>query len=76
MVRVLDAVAYANGYAETVLDANGNLSPNPVTKAQFAKNVLKDWIKANVVAYESAKAADQARQSAAETANSEITIGD
>ncbi len=55
---------------------NGDPSPNPITKTQFAKNVLKGWIKSNVVAYESVKAAENAREVAIEAATAEITIGD
>ncbi len=75
-VRVLDAMAYGNGYTDTVTDMNGDPLPNPITKMQFAKNVLKGWIKSNVVAYESVKAAENAREVAIEAATAEITIGD
>jgi hypothetical protein len=76
--RVLDAVAYGNGYSDMIPDpmGSGNPIPNPITKTQFAKNVLKDWIKANVVSYESVQAADTARQAAIDAANSQIVIGD
>ena len=76
--RVVDAVAYGNGYNDFIIDpANPvNQIPNPMTKAQFAKNILKDWIKANVITYEAAKAADIARQNAIDDVNSDVTIGD
>jgi hypothetical protein len=75
-VRVLNAVAYYNGYTDMVWDMDGNQSPNPVTKAQFAKDVIKIFIKNVVVAYEAMKAAEDARQAATDAANSQITIGD
>ncbi len=74
--RVVGAVAYNNGYTDTVVNMDGTVTPNPVTKTQFAKDVLKAWIKANVVSYEATKAGDEARQAAIDAANSQITMGD
>jgi hypothetical protein len=74
--RVVDAIVYNNGYADQVYDTEGNQIPNPVSKSQWAKDVLKRWIKGNVVTYESARAADAARQAAIDAANTEIIIGD
>lgn len=74
--RVVNAVAYNNGYTDTVTDMNGNTIPNPISKAQFCKNLVKGWIKANVVSYEAAMAADAARLEAIASAEANITIGD
>ncbi len=78
--RVLDAMAYGRGYTDTItqVDDEGNVTtiPNPITKAQFAKNELKNWVKANVVAYESSVAAESARLAAVQDANDDIILGD
>jgi hypothetical protein len=74
--RVISAVAYNNGYSDTVPDQNGQPVPNPLSKTQFAKDILKNWIKANVVSYEATKAAEDARQAAEDAGVSDITIGD
>ena len=75
--RVLDAVCYNNGYVDTVSDAGtGKEIPNPVSKAVFAKQYIKDLIVANVVTYERHIAAQQADLDAAAKAKAEITILD
>ncbi len=74
--RVIVAMAYSNGYADTIMDMDGHISPNPITKSQWAKNVIKDFIKSNVIAYEAAQASQIARDTALLKAANEITIGD
>lgn len=76
-VRVLNAVAYNNGYTDTITDISSGISiPNPMTKGQFCKNLVKTWVMNNVRTYESTKAADLARDAAIASVETEITIGD
>ena len=42
--RVLNDIAYGNGYTDTILDEDRNPIPNPVTKGQFVKEVLRSTI--------------------------------
>ena len=50
--RVLDALCYSNSYKDEVENVNGEMVPNPVSKVQFAKDLLKTYIKMQVVGYE------------------------
>jgi hypothetical protein len=74
--RVLNGAAYYNGYQDQVQDGNGNLVPNPMTKVQFVKNIIKTYIKNCVTAYEATHAAEVARQAATDSAQADIQIGD
>jgi len=62
--RVLDA--FAGNYNWT--DQLG------VTKAQFARQKVQEFIKENVKAFEAQKAAEEARQTAITTVESEIVL--
>lgn len=42
---ILNAFANNFNYQEFIIDQNGATIPNPVTKAEFAKSVLIDFIK-------------------------------
>ena len=66
--RVNNGIANYHGYQETLPDN----TPNPESKAQFAKRKLKETLKAWVVASES-NAGFLAAQT---TANSEVDIQD
>lgn len=61
--RVIDAFAAEFGYQSTITNADGTTSPNPVTKAQFAKQQLIAYIKQITRNYEANQAAATARQS-------------
>lgn len=71
---MFDAFAGAYGYQATIKDAEGNDIPNPQTKPQFAKEIVKRFCKEVVQAYEAGKAAEAARKTAAEKASSEINL--
>lgn len=72
VARVRDAICGQFGYAEELPGG----TPNPVSKNQFVKNVIKAFIKDAVIKYEAAKAADLAKKAAIAAADSEIDIGD
>ena len=74
--RVLLGFTAASGYQEEVDDGTGTMIPNPQTRAQYAKEVLKALVKSRVVAYESEIAGVSAREAAQQTAESEIDIQD
>lgn len=68
--RVLDAFAATYRYAATLPDG----SPNPQTKAQFAKQRVLAYVKEVVVACESAAAGAAASTSAAATATTDVAL--
>lgn len=68
--RVLAAFAASYGYQATMPGG----APNPQTQAQFAKQKLADYVKAVVTAYEASQAAEGARTSAVNTANTDIAV--
>lgn len=69
--RVLDGVAYANGYQD-VIDGQ----PNSESKADFAKRMIRLYVKQCVISYESANAGKQAAEIARIAAESEIQINE
>lgn len=60
IARITDALAMANGYQATV-----GGQPNPQTKAQFARNCVKNYITRTVRDYE--------REAARKTAEASVT---
>lgn len=72
--RVLDGVAGQYKYQATIKDAGGATIPNPETKAQFVKRVIRGFVKQSVVAYEAGVAAETARQNAVDQATSDIEL--
>ena len=74
--RVMDAIAGMYNRPTQVDDGTetGTMIPNPETKAQFSKRILREWLKARVVTWESMQAGKSAEVSARITAESEITI--
>ena len=46
-----EAVAALNGYRDQITNADGTLSPNPQTKAQFLKDQCKAWVRNQMVEY-------------------------
>lgn len=67
--RVLDGVAYANNYQDTI-----GGEPNPESKPEFARRMIRNYIKDCVIAYEAAQAGDSAASAARVAAESEIAI--
>lgn len=59
LTRAVDAVCANHGYQATI-----DGSPNPETRNQFAKRMLANWVKSQVVLYETSLAANQARVTA------------
>ncbi len=78
--RVLEGLAGNNNYQAQVPDPSKMLDPsdptvwmpNPETKAQFAKRMVKEWIKASVRAYEVKQAVSPAMEAASQNATTEI----
>jgi hypothetical protein len=68
MPRVIDA--WGAGYSSTLPDG----SPNPQTKAQYARAKIISALKNRVVIYESGEASRVAARSAKQKAESEIAI--
>lgn len=75
LARVINGVAYQNGYQDQVPDANGNLVANPYSKTQFAKDCLKAYVKNCVVSWEANQAAETARVAAVSAGTSDIVLG-
>lgn len=74
--RVVNAVVYSTGYTDIVFNMDGISYPNPITKTQWAKNVLKQYIKGIVVSYEANLAGEQAKEIAKISAETDIIIED
>ncbi len=70
--RVIDGMAGQNGY-QAFLD-EGQTEPNPESKSQFAKRMVREYIKNNVIAWEANQAVDEARDLAVEAAENEIEL--
>lgn len=68
--RVLDAMASIYGYQATLADG----TPNPQTKAQFAKQQVAAFVKRTVAAHEVNDAIASASQSASSKANTDVVI--
>lgn len=60
--RVLDAFAHRYGYQNMILDETGTWTPNPVTKAAFAKAQVAAWIRRETEEYERAQRVALAEQ--------------
>ena len=58
--RIINGLAYQHGYQDTI-EVDGEMVPNAESKGAFCKRMTKDWIKANVRAYEANQAANAAR---------------
>jgi hypothetical protein len=59
LTRAVDAICALYGYQTLI---NGN--PNPETRNNFAKRIVAEWVKAQVVQYESGVAMESARVTA------------
>lgn len=72
--RVIDGVAGQNEYRDTVEDSKGKVIPNPESKNQFVKRMIREYIKGNVKAWETSQAIATARQGTSDRVDSEVTI--
>lgn len=70
--RILDEFCEHHGYKSQVLDSNDNPVPNPETKPQFLKRMVKEYIKASWRANEVRKA----QRLAAATAIADVDSAD
>lgn len=48
---ILSAITETYNYSEFITDENGDLIPNPISKAEFSKGVLINYIKDIVKGY-------------------------
>ena len=72
--RVVDGLAGQHGYQATTTDEDtGVVTPNPETKQDFARRMMRKWIKESVVAYETGLT-EAARKAAEAKAELEIDI--
>ena len=58
--RIINGLAYQHGYQDTI-EVDGEMVPNPEAKGEFCKRMTKEWIRANVRAYEANQAVIIAR---------------
>lgn len=70
---LIDAMALGTGWTETIIDDEGEEIPNPETKAQWAKRILREWIKRHYRKYKGDEAVkdiapETARQAAIDQA--------
>ena len=49
--QLLDDYIHACGYIDTIIDAQGNAIPNPVTKSQYFNKALSAHILGKIVGY-------------------------
>lgn len=71
--RVIDALCLRGGYSVAVLQ-NGVLVPNPLTRAQFARQTLVEFIKDSVKALEGETALRNAKAVADTKVDNEVVI--
>ena len=60
LARIVSGLCQRNGYQETITDGEGNPVPNPVTKGQFAKRIVADWLIEQTVVAETEAEQEQA----------------
>jgi hypothetical protein len=70
--RIVQAVANINGYQAQVPGPDGTPAPNPVTRAQFARKMLKRYVRECVRAWEAQEAAEAARKAAVQAADAAL----
>jgi uncharacterized protein (DUF1800 family) len=68
--RVIDGMAAAHGYQEVLEDD----TPNPETKAQFARRIVRQFIKDSVKSAEVTAASRTAADSAGSSADADIIL--
>ena len=59
--RIIDGVCGQYGY-KPFIEQNGEQVPNPITKPQFCKNIIRSFLKEVVTAYELNKTLEQTKQ--------------
>jgi hypothetical protein len=69
---VVDAFADQYNYQETIGDEDGNQIPNPTSKNQFAKNIIKSFVKQVYVA-KKVKELDATRQTTVDNAETDVS---
>ena len=62
--EIIDAICANYRYQETVTDPEGLEIPNPMTKAQFAKRKLAEFVKENLKSYKVSQVVETARDAA------------
>ena len=72
--RVVNSVCSLRGYQDNILDIDGNSTPNPETRQQFARRQLIEFLKDHVRSFEAQRDSELARINAINTVNSEINI--
>lgn len=72
--RVLVGFTNNRGYQATTINSEGQSIPNPVTRAEYSKQQLIQFIKECVISYEGQIAAAQAASSTALDVTTNITI--
>lgn len=65
LTRVIDGLALGHGWKPFIDDGNGNIIPNPESKTDYAKRIVKEYVKKSVIRYE-AGLAEKAAKIAAE----------
>jgi hypothetical protein len=70
MPRVIDALCGAYDYRDTVPGGG----PNPLTRPQFAREQVRNFIRAAVAAWEAQQAGDAAAAAARAKADTEVPI--
>lgn len=68
---VVDAFADAYGYQAEIDDGEGNQIPNPETDIQFAKRMIREYVK-NVYKGHQAKLFEAGRQAVLDTADDDV----
>ena len=56
----VDAFVYQNGYTDKIINDDGLEIDNPITKLNFARNILRDFMRQNIAAYNINKAKQDA----------------
>ena len=74
--RVLSGICGQNGYQETVPDPENAEAtiPNPESKDVFAKRIVMQFIKNNIITYEANRDIEAAKQAAISKAETEISL--
>ena len=68
----IDGMAYNNGYPDTIKDENGDDIPNPQTKLEFCTRILSNFLRANVIAWNTKQAQAAAALAAKQGATSAL----
>lgn len=70
--NVIEAFATQYDYKEKIIDVNGNEINNPVSKVQFAKNIVNSFIKEVFISAQ-VKNLNIQRQQIIQTANEDVS---